>query len=98
MPIETTCEFIDGTYSSVSEHECGTGGPDEAYFCHWHLTLRNGGFDWLYSDVEEAGSFACSDGQLEALFFAGDWKTAGRRLKPEFIEWFGVEYQRYDLY
>ena len=55
------CTLIAGnTFVSVNQMECGLGANGVVTRCNWRVSFTTDGiYSWAYSDVIEAGSYAC---------------------------------------
>ena len=65
------CAAIDGNGFSGLEASEGGLGPRAATFSRAAISFDGGTFRWSYSDVEETGSYTCTEGQIIATRFDG---------------------------
>ncbi len=89
--LDDVCAQVVGQeFESIEALECGIS-PDGIVPCNWNLQFgADGSFDWMYSDVGEAGTYACEDGELtvtsQPSYDVTYDSTTG------VLEWDGVEY------
>jgi hypothetical protein len=89
------CSTLEGaTFRSIDQREIGLG-PDGPILWHWFVSFRGNQFDWSWSDVQQNGSFTCTQGEIRG--WHGEQVLHGRiDSESGTLTWEDLDYRRVD--
>lgn len=92
--VTDACSLLNGSaFRSIAKLEIGEGPNGGAVLGTWSIGFRGNQFTWDYSDVQQSGTYTCTDGSIIAQAYK---RTIEGRIDAErkILTWDGIEYRK----